>query len=347
MGLSKLKLVASFFLAAILSAPAWGANSALPGTVNYVEGQTSIGKEALNAKSVGSTTLEAGQTLTTGNGKAEILMTPGVFFRVGEDSAATLVSPSLTNTEIALAKGQAMVEVDDIHRDNVLRIQEDGSTTQLLKTGIYGFDADSGDVLVLKGQALVQDGDREVKVKGGHELAVNNTAKLKTTKFNKSRYEDTDLYHFSNLRSQYLAESNVNAAGMYWPGGPGWYGPGWYWDPFFWDYTWLPGEGMFFSPFGWDFYSPLWFGYYGPYPGYGYFGETARPYHPGHHGPSYSLHNFTGHPSGGSMGPARVGGGGSHFGVMGGGFHGGGGGFHGGGGGFHSGGGFAGGGFHR
>ena len=63
MRLSRLNLVASFFLAAILSAPAWGATPALPGTVNYVEGQASIGSQALNAKSVGSTTLEAGQTL--------------------------------------------------------------------------------------------------------------------------------------------------------------------------------------------------------------------------------------------------------------------------------------------
>jgi FecR protein len=325
MWLSRLNWFAGFILAAILSAPAWGATPALPGALNYVEGQASIGTEMLNAKSVGSTTLEAGQTLTTETGKAEILMTPGVFFRLSDDSAATLVSPSLTNTEIALSKGQAMVEVDDIHKDNVLRVQEDGAATQLLKTGIYGFDANSGDVRVFKGEALVQDGDRLVKVKGGHELAVNNTGKLKTAKFDEAEYQNTDLYRFSNLRSEYLAEANVDAAGMYWPGGPGWFGAGWYWDPFFWDYTWLPGAGLFYSPFGWGFYSPLWLGYYGGgfYRGYGYgYGHgVARP---------YAAHGFAGRP-GGFRGPEREGLGASHFGVMGGGFHGGGGGFHGGG----------------
>ena len=54
-------------------------------------------------------------------------MTPGVFFRLGDNSAATLVSPSLTNTEGHLSKGQAMVEVDDINKDNLLRVQENGS----------------------------------------------------------------------------------------------------------------------------------------------------------------------------------------------------------------------------
>ena len=40
---------------------------------------------------------------------------------------------------------------------------------------------------------------------------------------------------------QYLAEANVDAARVYYAGGPGWYGPGWYWDPFFTAYTWIPG----------------------------------------------------------------------------------------------------------
>ncbi|HUI84057.1 MAG TPA: FecR domain-containing protein [Candidatus Binatia bacterium] len=336
MRLSGWKLFGSLILAAVLSAPAWAATPALPGTLNYVEGKAAIGTETLNAKSVGSVSMEAGQTLTTERGKAEILLTPGVFLRVGDNSAATLVSPSLTDTEVALSKGQAMVEVAEMHKDNLLRVQEDGATTQLLKTGLYAFDADNGNVQVFKGEALVQDGDREIKVKGGHQLDVANTARLKPAKFDKARYEDTDLYRFSNLRSEYLAEANVDAARMYY-GGPAWYGPGWYWDPFFTAYTWVPWGGVFYSPFGWGFYSPLWLGY-APYYGlpYGYVAGSARPYHPGHHPPyaGYS-HAYAARPGLGV--PAHTMVASPHLGVMGGGFHGAGG--------FHVGG-FAGG-FHR
>ena len=335
-----MKLLATGFLAALLSAPAWAANPALPGTLNYVEGTVSIGTEALNAKSVGSTNLETGQTITTETGKAEVLLTPGVFFRLGDNSVATMVSPSLTNTEIALNQGQAMVEVDDIHKDTLLRVQQDGSATQLLKTGIYDFDANSGAVRVFKGEALVQDGDHEVKVKGGHQFLVENanpSGKLKTTKFDEKAYQQSDLYRFSDLRSQYLADANRQAAGYYYPGGPwGWWGPGWYWDPWFVGYTWLPGSGFFAGPFGWNFYSPFWFGYgYGGYwGGYGYHG-SARP---------YPQHGWNGSRPGapGYRGPSPSAVGTSHFGVMGQGFHGGemaSGGFHGGG--------FSGGGFHR
>lgn len=86
----RLEAVASFFLAAILSAPAWcgdpSANSASPGTLNYVEGQASMGAQALNFKSIGSADLQPGQSLTTEKGKFEALLTPGAFVRIGANS---------------------------------------------------------------------------------------------------------------------------------------------------------------------------------------------------------------------------------------------------------------------
>jgi hypothetical protein len=286
-----------------------------------VEGQAAIGDQILSASSVGSANLQAGQTLTTQSGKAEILLTPGVFFRVGDNSAATMVSPTLTNTEVGLSKGQAIVEVAEIHNDNLLRVQEDGATTQLLKTGVYGFDADSGDVRVFKGEAMVQDGDQQIKVKGGHELNVNNTAKLKPSKFDQNAYAQSDLYRFSSLRSQYLAEANVAAAGAY-VGGLGWYGGGWYWNPLFTAYTWIPGDGIFYSPFGWGFYSPLWVGY-APYYGRYY----PRGYVAGRYAAAYAHPGYVGRQASGFRGPASASAAAPHF-AGGGGFHAGGGGFH-------------------
>jgi hypothetical protein len=50
MRLSKLEAIGSFLLAAALTAPAWAtstsANTALPGTLNYVEGQVWMGTQA-------------------------------------------------------------------------------------------------------------------------------------------------------------------------------------------------------------------------------------------------------------------------------------------------------------
>jgi len=299
MRLSRWKAAAaSFFLAAILVVPALGANSgthsALPGTVNYVEGQASIGKEMLDAQSVGSADLQTGQTLTTRNGKAEILLTPGVFLRLGSDSSLRMVSPNLTNTELALNRGQAMVEVDQIYKENDVRILQNGATAQLLKPGLYDFDATHQQVRVFEGRAMVEDGDRTVTVKGGHEVALNGEGKLKARSFDKNLAQSDDLYRWSSLRSNYLAEANVDAARVYvvngWYG-PGWFGAGWYWSPWWGAYTFLPANGLLYSPFGWGFYSPLWV-YRAPVLyGYGHYVHSFNGYRPAPaYGPRFHDH---------------------------------------------------------
>jgi hypothetical protein len=390
MRLRGVKAVAGLFLATVLSVSALAtdtnAKSAVPGTLNYVEGQASIGSENLDSKSIGSAELQENQRLTTESGKAEVLLTPGVFLRVGNDSTVDMISSSLTDTKVALDRGHAIVEVDEIHPENDIQVTAGGSTTKLLKTGLYDFDMRQGQIRVFDGKASVLEGDEHTTVKGGHDVPLQNTgSKLKAQKFDKKQYEESDLYRWSSLRSAYVAEANVNAAGTYvddgWgPWGPGWWGAGWYWDPWFDAFTFIPGDGIFYSPFGWGFYSPWWV-YQAPLYGYGYggygygnggygYGPGRRPgidgYHhfstdphywgPGPHyaqGSNYAAGIYHGPGSTGSgfhSGPrmsggvGRVGGGGFH----GGGFHGGGfqgGGFHGGG--FHGGVGFhGGGGFH-
>ena len=261
MRLPRVGAVASFFLAAILSAPAWGsdanAKSAVPGTLNYVEGQASIGDQALNSKSIGSAELQPGQSLTTEKGKAEVLLTPGVFLRIGNNSSVKMISPSLTDTEVEVDQGHAMVEVAELHPENSIRVDENGTTTQLLKTGLYDFNQNQRELRVFDGKAYVLSGREHVDVKGGRELPLASNGLSKAQKFDKKSYEEGDLFRWSSLRSGYLAEANVDAAGMYaangW-GGAGWYGADWYWDPWFSAFTFIPGDGIFYSPFGWGFY---------------------------------------------------------------------------------------------
>src|SRR6202522_691711 len=67
---------------ATLCTPAFGANPAGPGTINYVEAGATLAGELLTPESVGNATLETGQELTTGEGRVEMLLTPGVFLRL-------------------------------------------------------------------------------------------------------------------------------------------------------------------------------------------------------------------------------------------------------------------------
>ena len=279
------KGIAGLGLAALLAAPAWGDNhsssTAVPGTVNYVEGAVTLDGNSLNSKSVGSANLETGQSISTQTGKTEFLLTPGVYVRLADNSKATLVSPSLTNTQVSVDQGEAMVEVDELHKQNDIQVVENGISTQLAKTGLYDFNSANNTVRVFSGEADVLENDHRVKVKGGHELNLQS-AQLKTAKFDKNPAEASDLYRWSSLRSDYLAEANIDAAGVYYANGwygSGWIGTGWYWDPWLAGYTFLPGEGMFYNPFGWGFYSPR-FVYYSPLWYRGYYGRALAGTHP-------------------------------------------------------------------
>lgn len=357
------KAVGAFFLAALISIPAWGAVPPHPGTLNYIEGQASIGNQNLTEKSVGSAQLAAGQTLTTQNGRAEVLLTPGIFLRIDKHSSVQMVNPGLADTIVKLDNGRTMVEVTELHNANNVRVNEDGASVRLLKPGLYEFNAGRGTVQVFDGKASVQDNDRNTTVKGGHEVVLNaSNKKLKAQKFDKNASKD-DFYRWASLRSSYLAEANVDTARAYaggagWYPGP-WYGAGWYWDPWFSAYTFVPGAGLWYDPFGWGFYSPVvvgvapYFGFGYGYPYYHHFGPGYRPmYGSSGHTPGFvaggrgygtTSRGAFGGPGGGFNGRTGgfnrrgFGGGGFH----GGGFHGGGfGGFHGGfGGGFHGGGG--------
>jgi hypothetical protein len=239
--------------------------SAVPGTLNYLEGSASIDGRPVTSNSAGRLRLEPNQVLETSQGRAEVLLTPGVFLRLNNNSAVRMVSPDLTNTSVEVLRGEAMLEVAELFKENNLRVVVKGTSTRLAKGGLYNFNADHSQIEVYEGEAFVTAGDHQVKVTKDHEAPLVGVVKAK--KFDKGHARDS-LYAWSSLRSQYIAEASVQSARTLVAGGPGWwYGAGWYWNPW-WDmYAFVPGYGVFYSPFGYPFFSPA-FVYAAPYYGF-------------------------------------------------------------------------------
>jgi hypothetical protein len=298
--------------AAILAAsPALAAPASVPvpGTLNFVEGQATINGQPVDSKSIGSEVVRPGTVLSTGNGKVEMLLTPGVFLRLGENSQLRMVSAGLADTEVALVAGQASIEADYYSKDNRLIVDAGMASTTILKQGLYVLNANQPLLQVLDGKATVTLGSQHVNAGKDRDVIVNPAGKLKAQDFNGQAAQNEALVRWSRLRSEYEAQANYETAqtlavgnGYYGPGygysygyGPAWYGPGWYWDAGFGFWSFLPGDGFLYSPFGWGFYSPAFL--------YGY------GYHPGFYGR-----------------PGFAAGGGLRGGFVGGGFHGGGGG---------------------
>lgn len=249
------KKVSGMFAGLAFAGLSFAAVPAHPGMVNYLEGQASINGAPIDVKQVGTLDVQPGQQLETGSGKAEVLLTPGVLLRVGDHSVLRLETAGLTDTRVELVKGEAMVEANQVMKESAIRIDEDGASTRIEKEGLYRFNADQAKVSVIDGKAEVTEGDQHVDLKKGREVAL--ALPLKTNKFD--RKDEDPLYAWSNVRSQQLSNASLASARIVvnnYGGGWGGWGGGWFWNPGFGYYSYLPGDGMFFSPFGYGFYSP-------------------------------------------------------------------------------------------
>jgi uncharacterized membrane protein YgcG len=226
---------------------------ALPGTVNYVEGQVSIDGNPLPARQNGDTQVQPNQNLITASGKAEMLLTPGVFVRTGNNSDIRMASNGLANPAIEVVRGEAMIEVDQKVTGAQIEVLEHGATASILKYGLYRFDGDRGRIEVIDGKLRVTENGQSKDFGKGNEVVVNGEP-LKSVGFD-CNAED-DLYRWSSVRPAYLADANTVTAQSIYNGYGSYWGPDWYWDPYFGAWSWMPGDGFFYSPFGYPFFSP-------------------------------------------------------------------------------------------
>src|SRR3954453_7631091 len=230
---------------------------ASPGTVNYVEGEVTLNGNPVLNPSAGSSVVGPDQVIATGNGYAEVLLSPGAFLRIGHNSEVRMISAGLASIQLEVTHGTAIVESAELVKGSTLEVLVKGVSTTIEKGGLYAFDSNEQSLRVLDGKARVRQGSREITLKKGNELllATDSDRPLKKRDFALKSAQSDPLYVWSKVRRREEAQANVHTANVV-LAGSGWYGPGLYWDPFWSGYAFLPGFGMWNSPFGWGFYSP-------------------------------------------------------------------------------------------
>ena len=211
----------------------------------------------ITAKSVESIDfLKPGSVLQTRTGRAEVLLSPGVFLRVGHDSEIKMISSGLLDTRIQVDRGVTLLEATDLQKENNIQIAASGLNTTLKDEGLYRVDANRSSVSVFNGKAEVRQGDDKAEVKKGKTVVASDSP-LQVEKFDRNEAKKSDeLYQWSSLRSKYLADSSAVMAQRVLLQPSLWSGSGWYWNPYMGTYSWLPGANAFYSPFGYGFYSP-------------------------------------------------------------------------------------------
>jgi hypothetical protein len=138
--------------------------SARSGLVNYFEGAVFLDGQPLAAKPGIYAKLKPGSTLMTADGRAEVLLTPNTYFRIGEKSTMRMLSDSLSDTRVELMAGSASVDSATAPAGDFVKIVFKDSTIRILKPGRYRIDAEPAQFRVFEGEADVARGGDSTKI---------------------------------------------------------------------------------------------------------------------------------------------------------------------------------------
>jgi hypothetical protein len=248
---------------------------AYPNQNSYQNGQM---PQPVGPARVSPVTIAPGEAVSPTRGEAQATPIQGVILRVGPQSKVEEVSSTPEKLELRVDRGLANINVHKPAKDTVILVDLPGGQTQLLKNGLYTFNADTNTARVLKGEALAFP-------------AANPDAKpMKVKEDNKIVFSGTNERPHQFV--PYEASVDLLPGPRVAPGeGGGGSGPAFAYGPY--------GDGFYpyyayGSPWGWG--SPYYYPY-GFYPtigiGFGYYGGFHGGYG-GFHGGGFHGGGFHG-----------------------------------------------------
>jgi hypothetical protein len=207
-----LSLVFGLVSAAWIPALAQSVISTHSGTVYFFDGSVYIEDHRLEQKFGRFPDIGEGRELRTEHGQAEVLLTPGICLRVGENSAIRMLSSKFSDTRIELIGGSAILEAGEPEADTSVRLIHKNWQILVPHEGVFRIDSEPPGVTVYKGEAKVSaKGDPEMTpVRQGQTLPL---AAVLVPEEAPTVARD-QLKNWAMSRSQAISSDNATAAGI-------------------------------------------------------------------------------------------------------------------------------------
>jgi hypothetical protein len=202
-----------------LPASAQSVISAHSGLIHFSDGSVFLDDQRVEQKPGKYGQMNNGSELRTEDGRAEVLLTPGTFLRLGAKSAIRMVSNQLDDTRVELLKGSAMLDQgSDTLADTSVTILYNLDQVHIKQQGRYRFDSEPPQVKVETGAVAVTADGKTVEAGAGYVVPFEG--KLTARKLlNGSQTNDAgvnkpvdDLDNWSATRDTTVAENNTDAA---------------------------------------------------------------------------------------------------------------------------------------
>jgi hypothetical protein len=212
--------------------------SAKAGGVNAVTGRASMrphGNTEWQQLTI-KEDIETGDFVKTGlDGRVEMLLNPGSYLRIGENSEFELADNSLENLEVRLIRGTAVVEVNGADDEDLfIGITTPHARMSIVRRGLYRVNVVPGDtteLIVRKGRVMLEGS--HTKVKGGNKVVFSSSS-FSVAKLEKAKKKDWDaLENWSKERAQSLTNENNKISAMTLNTLAGSYSDDWFFGGFF------------------------------------------------------------------------------------------------------------------
>jgi hypothetical protein len=186
--------------------------SARAGTLHYIRGQVSVDGQLVPRTPLKFPMLQEGQVLRTGNGRAEVLLGPGVFLRLGENGALRMLDTRLENAQVEVQQGTALVEVVEMPMGSDVHVLVGPTRTGFKGIGLHRFEAGLNELRVFGGNAEVAVADQTVAAGRGRIVHLGDT--LSVSRFDPRRdpRRNDALQQWAARRSFLLYSSNLQAS---------------------------------------------------------------------------------------------------------------------------------------
>ncbi len=181
--------------------------SARSGLVNYFEGEVFVDGQPLASKPGIYAKLKPGSTLMTADGRAEVLLTPNTYFRIGEKSTMRMLSDSLSDTRVELMAGSASIDSANAPAGDFVKVVFKDSTIRILKPGRYRVDAEPAQFRVFEGEAEVARDGNSTKIQAAQIMPLDGAPVVKRF----TQGSDGLLDIWADERSSLIADKMVNS----------------------------------------------------------------------------------------------------------------------------------------
>lgn len=243
--------------------------SAKAGKVNHAEGTVSVTRnEGRGGLLLRGDHLEKGERVATGGDSlAEVLLNPGSYLRLGENTEFEFKDTSLDDLRLTVHRGSAILEVVTTS-DFKVTVYTPKSRVTIVNSGVYRVDVEAdgtGLASVVEGRAVI--GEKNVAIVKEGQTGTLNGGAVAVAKFDKNKRDVFADWSRSRAKEQAKMASNLKnknvRTSLLTSFNRGWWGRDqsfgvWVYDPRFGRYCFLPYWADWYSPYGYSYGSYIW-----------------------------------------------------------------------------------------